>query len=299
MTDVRRTSSLLLALAIAASARGSHAASPTPVIVELFTSEGCSDCPPADRLLDTLIATQPIAGVEIIGLGQHVDYWDRLGWTDRFSSAALTSRQQVYQTRFNTSSIYTPQMVVDGRAEFVGSDAAAARRAIEHSIALPHGVMRLTIDAAGADVARGGSDVARGNPNVARGFQPHDRGPERAAPQPEGAAVQVSVTASDLPRVGRSDRAELIVAVTESGLRTDVKRGENHGRTLTHAAVVRYLATVGQVPADGSTSVSARADIPLAADWQRDHLTIVAFVQELRGRTILASASAPLKNARP
>ena len=72
---------------------------------------------------------QGIAGAEIIGLGQHVDYWDRLGWKDRFSSAALTRRQQVYQTRFGTESIYTPQMVVDGRAEFVGSNAAAARKA--------------------------------------------------------------------------------------------------------------------------------------------------------------------------
>jgi hypothetical protein len=111
--------------------------------------------------------------------------------------------------------------------------------------------------------------------------------------------VQVSVTVTDLPRLGRGDRADVIVALTESGLRTDVTRGENHGRTLTHAAVVRHRATIGQLAADGSTGASARADIPLAADWQRDHLTIVAFVQELRGRTILASASAPLKNARP
>src|SRR5437870_1199702 len=90
----------------------------TPVVVELFTSEGCSDCPPADALLEKLIATQPVAGAEIIALGQHVDYWDRLGWKDRFSSAAVTKRQQQYQTRFNTDSIYTPQMVVDGRSEF-------------------------------------------------------------------------------------------------------------------------------------------------------------------------------------
>ena len=87
-----------------------------------------------------LIATQPVAGAEIIGLGQHVDYWDRLGWKDRFSSAALTGRQQAYQTRFATESIYTPQMVVDGRAEFVGSDATAARKAIERTLTAPHGI---------------------------------------------------------------------------------------------------------------------------------------------------------------
>jgi hypothetical protein len=280
---MRRTS-LLFAVALLLASGGMQAAPPTPVIVELFTSEGCSDCPPADTLLDKLIATQPIAGVEIIGLGQHVDYWDRLGWKDRFSSAALTNRQQLYQARFSTPSMYTPQMVVDGRAEFVGSDVAAARRAIERSMASPHGVVRLTIDA----------DVARGDADVARGFQPRDRGPERAAPH-----IAVSVAASDLPRLGRGDRADLIVAVTESGLRTDVKRGENHGRTLTHAPVVRHLATIGQIAVDGSTSGSAHADIPLAADWQRDHLAVVAFVQERRDRTILASASVPLKNVRP
>src|SRR5476651_645491 len=145
---MRRTS-LLFAVALVIASGGLRAAPPTPVIVELFTSEGCSDCPPADTLLDKLIATQPIAGVEIIGLGQHVDYWDRQGWKDRFSSAALTNRQRIYQTRFNTESIYTPQMVVDGRAEFVGSDAAAATRALERATASPHGSMTLTIDGDG------------------------------------------------------------------------------------------------------------------------------------------------------
>src|SRR6185295_16209008 len=122
MTTMRRTG-LLVVVALAIASGNVRTEGPTPVIVELFTSEGCSDCPPADTLLDRLIATQPVAGAEIIGLGQHVDYWDRLGWKDRFSSAALTNRQRQYQARFNTESIYTPQMVVDGRAEFVGSDA--------------------------------------------------------------------------------------------------------------------------------------------------------------------------------
>jgi hypothetical protein len=277
-----RRISLLFAVALVIASGGLRAAPPTPVIVELFTSEGCSDCPPADTLLDKLIATQPIAGVEIIGLGQHVDYWDRLGWKDRFSSAALTNRQQLYQARFSTPSIYTPQMVVDGRAELVGSDASAARRAIERSLTSAHGVMRVTID----------EDATRGDSGVSRGLQPRGRGSNSGA-------LHISVAASDLPRFGGGDRADIIVAVTESGLRTDVKRGENHGRTLSHAPVVRYMATVGQVASDGSTSASAQADIPIDPDWQRDRLTVVAFVQERRGRTILASASVPLKNARP
>jgi hypothetical protein len=257
MRTMRRTSRLVFALALTIASRGSQAAPPTPILVELFTSEGCSDCPPADGVLQQLIETQPVAGAELIGLGQHVDYWDRLGWKDRFSSAALTNRQQVYATRFRNESIYTPQMVVDGRLELVGSDAAAARRAMERSLTLPHGVVRIAVDAVTAD------------------------------------RVGVSVMVSDLPARGRGDRADIVIAVTEDELRSDVKRGENHGRVLTHAAVVRYMATIGEAGAS-----PAKANIPLAADWHRDHLKVVAFVQELHGRGILASASVSLQNAR-
>jgi hypothetical protein len=240
-------------LVLVIASRGASTTPATPVIVELFTSEGCSDCPPADTLLDQLIAAQPVQGAEIIGLGEHVTYWDQLGWKDRFSSSALTGRQQIYQSRFGTESIYTPQMVVDGRAEFVGSDAAAARKAIEKTLTAPHGV--ITIDTDGGHIA---------------------------------------VTATGLPRAAHGDHADIVVMVTESGLSTDVKRGENHGKTLKHAPVVRYLATIGRVVADGTTG-SAHADIAIDGGWRRDRLAVVAFVQENRGRTILASASAALK----
>jgi hypothetical protein len=253
------TATIGAAGALAAGGR-SHAAAPTPVLVELFTSEGCSDCPPADAVLGRLIASQPIAGVEIVGLGQHVDYWDQLGWKDRFSSAALTNRQHVYGARFNLDSVYTPQMIVDGRAQVVGSDDGAARKAIERAADSPHGVVRIAIE-----------------PTVAR-------------------AIPVVVTVENLPPLGRGDHADVIVAITEDRLRTEVKRGENHGRTLTHAAVVRSMTTIGRAALDGPTS--AHAELALGDDWQRDQLKIVAFVQEQRGRTILASAAAPLQNAR-
>ncbi len=114
-----------------------------PVLVELFTSEGCSSCPPADVLLERLDRTQPVAGAQIIVLSEHVDYWNHIGWADPYSSAAFSARQELYARRFRTSGPYTPQMVVDGRSEFVGSDARAAESAIRSGLKQPKVPVRI------------------------------------------------------------------------------------------------------------------------------------------------------------
>ena len=100
------------------------------VVVELFTSEGCSSCPPADALLGRLREVKLADGVEIAPLGLHVDYWNQQGWIDRFSSDAYTRRQQKYAERFRIEGPYTPQMVVDGQLQFTGNDANRAQQAI-------------------------------------------------------------------------------------------------------------------------------------------------------------------------
>jgi hypothetical protein len=121
----RRTvqlAALLLGLAFLATPAG---ADPRPVVVELFTSQGCSSCPPADAFLAELARRD-----DVLALGFHISYWDRLGWKDPLSSQSSTDRQKAYARRFNGGQVYTPQMVVDGTDEMVGSDRAAVLAAL-------------------------------------------------------------------------------------------------------------------------------------------------------------------------
>lgn len=108
-----------------------------PVLVELFTSEGCSDCPPADDLLARLDATQFVPDADAIVLSEHVTYWDRQGWRDPFSLEEMTERQQSYEYHFNLQDSYTPQAVVDGAAQMVGSNTSALTRAVADAAAKP------------------------------------------------------------------------------------------------------------------------------------------------------------------
>lgn len=121
-----------------------------PVLLELFTSEGCSDCPPAERLLETFDRDQPATGVDLVVVEEHVDYWNHLGWTDPFSSPAFSARQRDYADRLHTGDVYTPQLIVDGQNAFVGNNGAKAMDAIAHAVPSVKVPLGLTVDRSGA-----------------------------------------------------------------------------------------------------------------------------------------------------
>jgi hypothetical protein len=222
-------------------------APPQPVIVELFTSEGCSSCPPADELLAELVHKQPVDGAQIIPLAFHVDYWNKLGWTDRFSSPEFTQRQREYGRAMKLRSMYTPQMVVDGREEFVGSDEATARKSIEQAAKEQKANVQLTT---------------------------------------EGNRVHVRV--SNLPS---KQECDVWLAVTEDDLQSDVRRGENRGRKLSHVAVVRRLIRLGRTH---GVDWSGDAEFAVDREWKPEKLRVVAFVQEADQGAIVGATSVPL-----
>lgn len=245
-------------------ASGASDVNRTPVIVELFTSQGCSSCPPADEVLLTLQTLQPVAGAEIIALSEHVDYWNRLGWADPFSSPIFSERQNRYARALGTNQIYTPQMVVDGQTEFIGSRADAARQAVARAASVAKG--RVVV-------------VVVGSLSL------------------KSQTVTLHLRGEQIPRVTPSDSAELWLAITEDDLTTEVSRGENAHRRLRHTAVVRQLQRLRDLPEVASGLFVADTDIRLAPDWQRNKLRAVAFVQERTSRRILAAGQAPLATA--
>jgi hypothetical protein len=118
----------------------------TPILVELFTAEGCSSCPPAEALLAKYQNEQPFEDAELITLAFHVDYWDYIGWKDKYASPLFTQRQRVYDRKFRTGKIYTPQMIVDGNIEFIGSREKDALKAFKKAAQTDKASITLAVD---------------------------------------------------------------------------------------------------------------------------------------------------------
>lgn len=244
----RATLAILMMLLAPAWPAGAQAGSGrVPVLAELFTSEGCSSCPPADRILELLGREPPIDGVEVIIMSEHVTYWDHQGWRDPFGSSTFTARQQMYGALFKLESVFTPQLVIDGAAQIVGTDVAGLKLALANAAAKPKPQLTVALRTDGSG--------------------------------------RVLATASG-PGMSAAG-AELVWAVTEDDLVVEVKRGENARRTLRHAGVVRWLRA-SKIGESGGATIT----IPLRAEWKRDHLRVVAFVQSVSSRQVLSVASA-------
>lgn len=132
----------LLASIFAVAMPAAELTTRVPVLAELFTSEGCSSCPPADSLLMKLDQSQPVPGARIIVLSEHVDYWNQQGWTDPYSSAQFSRRQDDYAHALSADT-FTPQMVIDGHAQFSGGDEKAILKAIARAAARPKTAVRI------------------------------------------------------------------------------------------------------------------------------------------------------------
>lgn len=253
----------LACFAVVAHARAQQSAvdsSRKAVVVELFTSEGCSSCPPADVLLQKLVSQQPVKGAEIIALEEHVDYWNHDGWTDPYSSGEWTARQQVYSS-LDHKDPYTPELVIDGQTQFVGNSPRDAVVAIQDAARAP----KMEIEIAETD----------GDAKQAR----------------------FKVSAGELTANSEDDSAEVWLAVTEDRLHSSVSHGENAGRTLDHTATLRWLHKIGNANAKGTPpSFSAEPEVKFNSRWKVENLRAVVFVQMKKSRAIVAAASVKIRS---
>ena len=200
----------------AAQSAGSSADMSYPVaIVELFTSEGCSSCPPADALLRQIHLRQAPSGQLIVGISEHVTYWNSLGWKDPYSSTLFTDRQSTYASRLSPEGAYTPQMVLNGRAQFVGSDGGALDRALRDDTKRTHFDLRILTSTLSAD----------------------------------GVDVKFSFSGHT------SKSLDVVAVLTDDADRSNVQRGENSGRLLQHVSVARSLTKVATVAGDAEKSI--------------------------------------------
>src|ERR1700683_4533679 len=223
-----------------------------PILVELFTAEGCSSCPPADALLLKLDATQPVPDAQLIVLSEHVDYWDHDGWKDPNSSPALTERQAAYVSALGLKTPYTPQIIVDGTDEMRLGDPQQDSKVFQKAVGYPKIPVRI-----------GEVVVDGGNPSV----------------------LQTHIEAD-----GNSDKhnADIYVAVALDHVESQVLHGENGGRHLTHVAVVQQLTKIGKLRRGQTFNEAVQMKLKPGTDPR--NVRIVAFVQESGPGRLLGAA---------
>jgi hypothetical protein len=223
-----------------------------PVLIELFTSEGCSSCPPADILLKKLDAAQPIPGAQLIVLSEHVTYWDQDGWKDPNSSASLTDRQSSYEQALGEKTVFTPQLIVDGTQELRAGNPKQIEETLQKAAASRK--VRIRIGAVTVDA---------GNPTLLR------------------ARIETDANFDN-------HNADVYVAVALDRVESQVLRGENGGRHLVHVAVVQELTKVGKLPK--GKSFAQDVQLKLKPDTDLKNMRLVALVQEPGPGKVLGAA---------
>ena len=241
---------LLGRFAVQGAESSGQAGTRTPVLVELFTSEGCSSCPPADRFLQQL-DQQTRPGAEMIVLSEHVDYWNHIGWKDPFSSHFFSERQSAYAKRFGLDSVYTPEMVVDGTSEFVGSDTAKADGVFQTATRDPKIDVQLS----------------------AVSFERH--------------TLRAHIEAGPLPDSYNVPAADAYVAIALNHAQSQVSGGENSGHQLTHVAVVKSLVKVAELKR--GQSLTRDLELKLDSSDNPGNLRLIAFLQEPHQGRILGA----------
>jgi hypothetical protein len=244
---------LFLGLQLASSLNAQSSKSDDhPILVELFTSEGCSSCPPADAILEKMDTSQPIAGAQLIVLSEHVDYWDHDGWKDPNSSAALTQRQSTYCRALGLSADYTPQFIIDGTVELHADNPQQANQVLKDANVAPK-----------VPVHIGQVSVDSGNPAV----------------------LHAQIAADG----GSSDHnAEVYVVVALNRVESQVLHGENGGHRLTHVAVVQQLTKIGKL--QKGKNFEQNVQLKLKPGTDPKNVRIVALVEETGSGKVLGAA---------
>ena len=236
----------------AAPSAPSNPGEASPVLVELFTSEGCSSCPPADIILQRLDEFQPIEGAQLIVLSEHVTYWDHDGWKDPNSSQALTDRQASYETALGEKEVFTPQFVVDGDHEVL----------INH-IDLMENVLKKAKDEPKIPIRIADVKVDPADPTILRAHVDTDANSEK-------------------------HNADVYIAVALGHVESQVLKGENGGKHLVHVAVVQQLTKVGKLSKGKSFAQDVQLKLKPGTDPR--NVRIVAFVQESGPGKLLGAA---------